>query len=306
MRMILAVWCCGLLAVQLLATLPSFAFSVGVIGVACAALIHPRTRWFTWLVAASLCSIWHAHTALDRRLPESLAGSTLRIVGTVEETPRVTADQVQFALTQVRVIKRPWTERNPRINLSWYQSYTPVIAGMRCTLYVRLKPPRGLRNAAGFDSERWYFANAIDAVGTVVAHPANQCTRDRTPSLARLRSAIAGDIEHAHNASATSSILRALAVGVRAEITDQQWRLLSATGVVHLISVSGLHIGMVAILGYALARRVIGLASIRYPNVPSLGIAAATALFIATGYAALTGFSLPTQRTLIMVAIGLW
>lgn len=93
---------------------------------------------------------------------------------------------------------------------------------------------------------------------------------------------------------------------MRAEISDQQWQLLRDTGVVHLISVSGLHLGMVAILVYAIARSIAALAVLRHPQFPTFGVAACGALTIAAAYALLTGFSIPTQRTLIMVAIGFW
>jgi competence protein ComEC len=309
MRIPLALWCCGLLLVQLFPQLPqsTLYWSLFASVLILSLLGRGRWRWLTCLLVAMAWASWYGADAIERRLPEARAGQTLRIEGSLLEAPRRGPDSLRFDLIDANVLGAAgWPARRATIRLTWYGAADVPEAGMRCRVYVRLKPPRGLRNVGGFDAERWYFANAIRAIGYVVAHPSNRCERAPERGLSRLRYSLAAAIAEAVEDSATASILSALAVGVRAEISDSQWRLLRDTGVIHLISVSGLHLGMVAVLAYSIVQVLFAGVALRYPKVPASDLAACAALTITTGYAVLTGLSLPTQRTLVMVAIGLW
>ncbi|WP_455208405.1 DNA internalization-related competence protein ComEC/Rec2, partial [Kaarinaea lacus] len=86
-------------------------------------------------------------------------------------------------------------------------------------------------------------------------------------------------------------------------IDSEQWRVLTGTGTNHLMAISGLHIGLVAGLMFLLISQVWR----RLPNtalyLATPKVAALGAILAAVGYAALAGFTLPTQRALIMVII---
>ncbi|MSR14632.1 MAG: DUF4131 domain-containing protein [Gammaproteobacteria bacterium] len=173
MRLLLAAWCCGLLFVQLLPRLPGPALGWLFVIVALALGCIPRLRWCGCLLAAISWAGWYAAHALERRLPEALAGQTFQIVGVLIEAPQSAFDSLRLSLTGVNVATHRWSRQHISVRLSWYRPPFALEPGMRCRVYVRLKPPRGLRNLGGFDAERWYFANAIDAIGYVVAHPDN-------------------------------------------------------------------------------------------------------------------------------------
>src|SRR5690606_40493655 len=83
-----------------------------------------------------------------------------------------------------------WRPR--QLRLSWYGRMPPLQPGERWRLPVRLQRPHGAMNPAGFDSERWLFAQRIDALGHVT--DADQTVRlGRRWSLHRVRDAIARD-----------------------------------------------------------------------------------------------------------------
>ena len=105
-------------------------------------------------------------------------------------------------------------------------------------------------------------------------------------------------VEHAD-----SRFVRALALADTRGFGEQDWEILRATGVSHLMAISGLHIGLMAGLAALLMRLL-------YRAWPGLGLrlplpqgAAAAALLAAAGYAALAGFGLPTVRSLLMIAV---
>ncbi len=99
----------------------------------------------------------------------------------------------------------------------------------------------------------------------------------------------------------TRGIIKALTIGSRDEISAEQWRILRVTGTAHLIAISGLHIGLIAGFGY-FAGRWIGCRLGSQRIAPQI-VAALASISVSIIYASLAGFSLPTQRALIMVMV---
>jgi len=100
-------------------------------------------------------------------------------------------------------------------------------------------------------------------------------------------------------------IIIALAMGERQGIDSAQWRVLTRTGTSHLVAISGLHIGLAAGGCFWLAQFVWARLGRLPVWLPAPKAAAVFSLLGAAVYAALAGFSLPTQRALIMVSVGM-
>lgn len=304
MRMRLAAWICGVLMVQCLPVLPSPAVlsALAVSGVVL--WRSPRSRLWAMVVWGVAWSAWRGAEELAARLPLALEGATLQVVGEIADFPTLQPGVASFVLRDVAVLNAPrWPLKHRALRLAWYSASAPLAPGQHCALYVRLKQPRGLRNFHGFDAEKWLFATHLAASGYVVAHPRNACTEVPRARLQRLRVAIAAAITRAVPDPALSSILSGLAVGARAEIAPSAWQLMRDTGVLHLISVSGLHVGMVAIAMYSLSRLLLAGVGLCWPSLLAPPLAAVVAMMAATGYALLAGFALPTQRTLVMLGV---
>jgi competence protein ComEC len=98
-------------------------------------------------------------------------------------------------------------------------------------------------------------------------------------------------------------VLIALAIGDQQAIDPDQWRLFARTGVSHLMSISGLHVTMVAGLFAALVsfcwRKSEGLAL----ALPAQKAAALAGFLAAFAYCLVSGFAVPAQRTLYMVGV---
>ncbi|MBV6416180.1 MAG: hypothetical protein CMLOHMNK_00711 [Steroidobacteraceae bacterium] len=187
--------------------------------------------------------------------------------------------------------------------LLWSSPSSAPRVGEAWRLIVRLRAPRAASNPAGPDMERVWFREAIDALGTVLPKSRlNGRIATGAAPLDRLRAGIAGRIAAIVPDRDAAALLAALAVGVTGDLTSEQWRIFNATGTTHLVAISGMHVTLFAVLAIALARRAWRVTGALRERVSRDAFAAALGLGAAFGYALLAGFSVPTQRTLVMLA----
>ena len=98
-------------------------------------------------------------------------------------------------------------------------------------------------------------------------------------------------------------MVSALTVGDKSRISQQSWESFRALGINHLVAISGLHVGMIVMATYWLSGRVWRLSVRACEWLPVPRVQAITGLLAAFLYAGMAGFSLPTQRALIMIAV---
>lgn len=255
-------------------------------------------------------SAWRAEWRLADALPMQWESRDLVVTGVISGLPRYMERSVRFELA-VDAATAPVPRR---IQLSWYlprRADAPVLPelrpGERWQLMVRLKRPHGLVNPHGFDYEAWLLERNIRATGYVREHadnrrlsafvftPMNLVHRARDAIRGRFADTLA-DAEHA-------GIPIALAIGDQRAISAAHWEVFRRTAVAHLVSISGLHVSLVAVLAGGLVGAV-------WRRVPRLALAMPTqkavllaGLLFATIYALLAGLGLPTRRALIMLAV---
>ncbi len=157
---------------------------------------------------------------------------------------------------------------------------------------VNIKPIYGLLNERGFDAERYAASHNIAASASVVTGSSWQIT-----SYSSLRGHWLSRFITASEHLTTQPLLKALSFGLRDDISTPVWQGLQFSGLIHLISISGLHIGMAFAFG-AVCGRVVRL---MLPALPAITIV--FGLGMAFIYAWLAGFSLPTLRAFIMCVI---
>ena len=131
--------------------------------------------------------------------------------------------------------------------------------------------------------------------------PLNQRVAPASHSLAALRERIANRIDQRVVDPAAAALLAALAVGATGDVSRQQWRVFNATGITHLVAISGMHVTFFAMLSMAGARRLWGLLPGVAGRVRREAFASAIGVLLAAAYALLSGFSVPAQRTLVML-----
>ncbi|MBT8420685.1 MAG: DNA internalization-related competence protein ComEC/Rec2 [Gammaproteobacteria bacterium] len=265
----------------------------------------PTIRVFAWFGIGFVWALFRAEIGLANILPMTLESQDLVLDGIVASIPIQTGRKTGFLLDVVE-IKNPrtgWGD-GQRIRLNWYGSPPQLLPGEKWHLTVRLKRPRGFRNPGGFDYEKWLFQERIHATGYVRSAKENsKLATDARRSLDRMRYRLARKIDEVLGDSPHGNIVKALAIGVRDGIAEAQWETLRSTGTAHLMAISGLHIGLVTMLIFFIARRLWTLFPSMALIIPAQRLAAPIAVAGALGYAALAGFSLPTQRALVMVCV---
>ncbi len=291
----------GALAAFSLARLPSALLSAAVLLLAILLLLRGSFfRPFGALLFGLAWTCLHGGWAMQQRLPIELEGVDLRVEGIVANLPQRQVANLRFDFDVVRATGPAEVLQGRRLRLGWYRSAADLPPGSRWQLDVRLKRPRGGVNPGGFDFERHALERRLAATGYVREGPENrQISAGGGIDATRLRvsDAIADAV-----GGRRGRFVQALAVGDTRALDEHDWEVLRATGIAHLIAISGLHVGLVAGLGALLMRaahRTMPRIGLRLPLPQS---AAAAALVAAAGYTALAGFALPTVRTLLMIA----
>lgn len=174
-------------------------------------------------------------------------------------------------------------------------------AGERWTLLLQLRAPRAPLNPGSPDMERQWFRERVHALGKVVRSDLNVRTAPAAPGIDPVREYIAHAIAERVADRDAAALFAALAVGVTGEVSPAQWRVFNATGITHLVAISGLHVTLFAAIAMFAARRAWRWWPGR-PRVARDDFAAVAGIVAATGYTLLAGFSVPAQRTLIMLA----
>jgi len=236
--------------------------------------------------------------------PLQYEGKELLLEGTIASIPRISTRSSRFDfITQLD--NKPY-----RFRLNWYrkQDQQPQ-AGEHWRLRIKLKRPHGVSNPGGFDYERNLYRHGISATGYVRRDDVNAKIDDIEPlttfstQLARLRQSISNALRKQLSAGSHQGLIEALAIGNRDRITPVEWDVLTRTGTIHLVAISGLHIGLVAGLIYFLVRFFVSRSVFLLRYFPAQVPAAACAILAALTYAMLAGFSIPTQRAFLMVCI---
>ena len=280
----------GLIALRFLPVLPSAGWLLLILAAA-VLLLASRARPLGLFILGLAWACVQGQRALDDRLADSFDGRTFWVEGRVIGLPQQGENSVRFELQGAKSRHGPLPAT---IRLSWYGGPS-VNSGERWRLLVKLKKPKGLLNPQGFDFEAWLLAQRIGATGTVkqgqLQAKASHAWRDGLRQrLLRV------------DANGRAAWLAALVMGDGSGLSRDDWTLLQATGTVHLLVISGQHIGLLAglIYGFIALLARYGL----WPRfLPWLPWACALAFVGATGYGLLAGFEVPVQRACVMLGL---
>jgi competence protein ComEC len=194
-----------------------------------------------------------------------------------------------------------------RIRVSTRSAAPPLEPGERIRLRVLLMPPSPPVEPRGFDFARQAYFERLGAVGYALSAPqvlGHAERRGWALGLAALRQTIAHQIAVAIPGTA-GAIAVALLTGLRGALPDHIWDQWAIAGIAHLLSISGLHLALVAGTLFFAVRFALALVPPLALRLPAKKLAALLALVGAFGYLLISGAPVPTQRAFAMTALAL-
>ncbi len=266
-----------------------------------------------WLLVGLAWVGWHAGERLQGVLPSPLEGRDLVVLGHLCEVPsRGSYGSVRFSLCVQHWESAPANtvghQLPKRLKLAWYGKDAQLDLPQLMRVEVRLKRPHGSVNPAGFRYESWLFRNNYGATGTVQSVSAweqgacgSGCRFHHwRKNLAQGLAVRLADIEH-------RALAEALLIGERGSMGPEHWRVFQATGTVHLVAISGLHIGLVAMgLGGLVGLLLRWLPQHRLAPSRRRALVLLVVILGSLAYALAAGFTVPTRRAWVMVVLASW
>ena len=259
------------------------------------------------LVLGFLSALGHAYLKLYPDMERSLEGVDLEVSGRVISIPsrRGRSIRFEYLVSDAKLANKNVEVLMPtKIRLNWYGKFPELQLGEVWYLRVRLKRPWGFANPGGFDYEKWLFEQEIRATGYVRKSDLNQriAETDLKHPASFIRASLHKRLEK-FDSSTNDSVIKALALGERGEMSAEKWKLLTATGTNHLLAISGLHISLVTGFVFFIVLRVWRLSETLCLYIAAQRVAALVAITAGVLYAMLAGFAIPTQRAMIMATV---
>ena len=288
----------GLLTVQQFQVLPGHLWLIMIIlsAIVFASLRHWR---LLFLVMGVLWAIIFAMLRLSDQLLEAQESIDIAVSGYVADLPEQDERRTRFDF-----IVQSSAQKLPRLlRLNWYYPEQSIKAGQLWSFTVKLKRPHGGFNPGGFDYERWLFTEGIAATGYISPSPKPVLLGEVSAwtHIALWRQMITDRLSVVANDCSHLGLIKALTIGDGSGISQHEWEVFRKTGTTHLVVISGSHIGLIAGLVYVLVLNLwarTGLLAYSPQRVAALA-----AILTAVFYAGLAGFSVPTQRSVIMLTV---
>ncbi len=239
---------------------------------------------------------------LDRRVgPADVTGRVMSVDGTGNRQrvllSGVSIDRLAPARTPAQI----------RIRLAAGDA-TPDVGG-RIRLRSIVFPPPAPAEPGAFDFRLQAYFDGLGATGYAlsphrrVAGPGPGRWEAVRIALERLRRDIAARVDAAIADPAVAKVTAALLHGEQTDIDPEVMAWFRASGLAHLLSISGLHISLVAGTVFFAVRAALAAVPALALRLPLKKIAAVAGLLAATGYAMVVGAPVPTIRSLLMTAL---
>lgn len=301
----------GIVAATCLPVLPPLRGALVLLVLAGVAWRWRRDRWRALAALlfgfALLCA--QGSLQLSAQLPVAMESAELELRGRVVSLPEHDARRTRFQFRVDDDDAMPAELRGRLLRVAWYAPRGKAIdepeprhqikAGEGWRFALRLRAPRGLRNPGGFDGERQMLLEGVAATATV-RDPQSAERMSDARGIQAWRERMAERVLAGTPADSARFVV-ALALGDTRGLSERDWQDLRATGLTHLIAISGFHVGMVGLAAGGLMFlicRLFPALILRWPRRIWMLAASTLGAFL---YLLATGASLPTVRTVLMI-----
>lgn len=235
---------------------------------------------------------------IEHPIAANLSGRVVDREGRAERRPRIVLDRVRSDRIAPEAMPQ-------RIRVTLAEKYGLPALGSRIALRARLAPVGGAVVPGGYDPHRAAFFDAIGGSGFALAPWTEEATAPAySPDLTveRVRAAIVQRIMAAEPGEA-GAVAAALLVGERSGLSPETNDSLRISGLYHIISISGLHMMLIAGVTFLVVRGLLAFSQSLALRRPIRKWAAGAALIVLTAYFALSGGGAATVRSYVMAVI---
>ncbi len=267
------------------------------------------------LAGSALVVGYRRHAGL---LEPEFAPNHLRSV--MEQTSQLYLEGILLAEPEKLPQRTRWAVRAERV---WHPSGAEEISGdllvtVRAVgrdwrygdrIRFRIEPliPRESGNPGGFDYAAYLARRGIYATGFLVSDQGVELLSRAPPgswsALENLRREIRRFIERSFSSRDNAALLKALTVGDMGEISRAVRDDFTVAGVNHVLSISGLHVGMLGVVVFFIARFFGALSETVLLRWNLLKISTFGSFLAVLFYTALAGAAVPTVRSAIMIGV---
>ncbi|RTL99078.1 MAG: ComEC family competence protein [Hyphomicrobiales bacterium] len=282
----------------------------------CAAVSRSWRRTHLTLMAALLCALGFLAAKVETwRMATPMLGSEIqtRLTGRLVVAEAMANGRVRLTIDLISTQHPKLRYAPDRVRLSARRIPPDMTAGSMLTGYAKLLPPTGPVRPESYDFSFDSYFSGIGGSGFFLGDPKLIAPTPATPTEAPFGARVASAVENAREGIADhirsaiggseGEIAAALIVGVRAGIPEAINESMRRTGIYHIISISGLHMALVAGTIMVLLRGAFALFPDFSSRRPVKKYAAAIALISIAAYLVISGIVVAAERSFIMLAV---
>ncbi|TGT75942.1 ComEC family competence protein [bacterium M00.F.Ca.ET.159.01.1.1] len=282
----------------------------------CAAASRSWQRTHLVFMATLFCALGFLAAKLETwRMATPMLGSEIqtRLTGRLVTAEAMANGRVRLTIDLIST-EHPTLRYAPdRVRVSARRIPPGMTAGSMLTGYVKLLPPTGPVRPDSYDFSFDSYFSGIGGSGFFLGDPKLLAPASTAPTGAPFGARVASAVENAREGIADhirnsiggseGEIAAALIVGVRAGIPEEINESMRRTGIYHIISISGLHMALVAGTIMFLLRGAFALFPDFSSRRPVKKYAAAIALASIAAYLVISGIVVAAERSFIMLAV---
>lgn len=292
--------CCALLFVAGIMASRVLPYSAWLYGAAAlllvfALLCRRERRLLLPLAALSLVAFGVARGGMELAVPEMPEFGTWEAVGRINGAIKPGANGVTFFLYDVKV-KPEGADAFVDVdsNLYVYTTATPrekLVNGQMVTISGTSYEPTIRRNPGGFDQKSWLAQQGAHArmYAKAVPRAMEQASFTVKGAAIAVRDWLSARMDALFGSA--SPVVRAMLLGDQSDVPSEWKQSMQRAGIAHILSVSGLHVGLWFLMLQWLLKPV--------PVSPRMRFVLLT--FLLFGYALLTGLNPPVLRATLML-----
>ncbi|RBW70485.1 ComEC/Rec2 family competence protein [Bacillus taeanensis] len=219
--------------------------AIPAVGLAVFLSVIKKNNFFTRCCFGILLSYFCLYLLVDHFNHTKLPPNTSLLTGTISSIPIVDGDHFSFRMKlstkeNVQITYRISQEKEKKL-------LKKINVGMLCRVEGNLQKPNSARNEGGFDYQSYLYYQKIHWLFYVKHLSVSSCVNQPLSSIERLKQYRQNSlqlIEKAYSAE-SEGIVSALLFGSRDLLEDEIRLSYQSLGLVHVLVVSGLHVGLI-------------------------------------------------------------